>query len=92
MYCLILLHSVVCGSVKVNTINCDELFKILVREVLPSGVKKHSGRCSLTYSVLIAFVRSRVARFFLVRNTKTGKYITSYRKLYQLSIKYNKRP
>jgi hypothetical protein len=34
----------------------------------------------------------RVARFFLVQNTKTGKYITNYHELYQMSIKYNKRP
>jgi hypothetical protein len=36
--------------------------------------------------------RGRVARFFLVQNTKTGKYIPNYHELYQMSIKYNKRP
>jgi hypothetical protein len=35
---------------------------------------------------------TRVARFFLVQNTKTGKNIPNYYKLYQMSIKYNKRP
>jgi hypothetical protein len=33
---------------------------------------------------------TRVARFFLVQNTKTGKNIPNYHKLYQISIKYNK--
>jgi hypothetical protein len=36
--------------------------------------------------------KSRVARFFLVQNTKTGKNIPNYHKLYQMSIKHNKRP
>jgi hypothetical protein len=34
----------------------------------------------------------RVARFFLVQNTKTGKNTPNYHKLYQMSVKYNKRP
>jgi hypothetical protein len=34
----------------------------------------------------------RVARFFLVQNTKTRKNIPNYHGLYQMSIKYNKRP
>jgi hypothetical protein len=34
----------------------------------------------------------RVARFFLVQNTKMGKNIPSYHELYQISIKYSKRP
>jgi hypothetical protein len=33
---------------------------------------------------------TRVARFFLVQNTKTGKNIPNYHELYQISIKYNK--
>jgi hypothetical protein len=32
----------------------------------------------------------RVARFFLVQNTKMGKNVPNYHELYQLSIKYNK--
>jgi hypothetical protein len=32
-----------------------------------------------------------VARFFLVKNTKTGKSIPNYYKIYQIPIKYNKR-
>jgi hypothetical protein len=36
---------------------------------------------------------SRVARFFLVQTTKTGKmYVPNNHKVYQMSIKYNKRP
>jgi hypothetical protein len=35
---------------------------------------------------------TRVARFFLVQNTKTGKNIPNYHELYQVAIKYNKRP
>jgi hypothetical protein len=34
----------------------------------------------------------RVARFFLLQNTKTGENVPNYHKLYQMSIKYNKRP
>jgi hypothetical protein len=34
----------------------------------------------------------RVARFFLVQNSKTRKKLSNYHKLYQMSIKYNKRP
>jgi hypothetical protein len=33
-----------------------------------------------------------VARFFLVQNTKMGENIPNYHELYQMSIKYNKRP
>jgi hypothetical protein len=36
--------------------------------------------------------QTRVARFFLVQNTKTGEYIPYYYELYQMSIKYNNRP
>jgi hypothetical protein len=39
-----------------------------------------------------ASFRSRVARFFLVQNTKTVKNIPNYQELYQMSIKNNKRP
>jgi hypothetical protein len=35
---------------------------------------------------------SRVARFFVVQNTKTGKNLSNYHKLYQMSLKYNKTP
>jgi hypothetical protein len=35
---------------------------------------------------------SRVARFFLVQNTKTGKNMPNYHELYQMSISYNTRP
>jgi hypothetical protein len=35
---------------------------------------------------------TRVARFFLVQNTKTGENIPNLHELYQISIKYNKRP
>jgi hypothetical protein len=37
-------------------------------------------------------MQSRVARFFLVQNTNTGKNIPNYHEQYQMSIKYNKRP
>jgi hypothetical protein len=37
-------------------------------------------------------IASKVARFFLVQNTKTGENIPNYHELYQMSIKYNKRP
>jgi hypothetical protein len=37
-------------------------------------------------------VETRVARFCLVQNTKTGKNIPNYPELYQMFIKYNKRP
>jgi hypothetical protein len=37
-------------------------------------------------------VAHSVARFLLVQNTKTGENIPNYHKLYQMSIKYNKRP
>jgi hypothetical protein len=30
----------------------------------------------------------RVARFFLVQNTKTGKNIPNYHKIYQVAVKY----
>jgi hypothetical protein len=39
-----------------------------------------------------ANVYSRVARFFLVQNTKKGKNIPNYHELYKISIKYSKRP
>jgi hypothetical protein len=35
-------------------------------------------------------VSSRVARFFLVQHTKTGKNVPNYHKIYQMSIKYTK--
>jgi hypothetical protein len=38
---------------------------------------------------IIRHFRIRVARFFLVQNTKTGKNIPNYHELYQMSIKYN---
>jgi hypothetical protein len=37
-------------------------------------------------------LNDRVARFFLVQNTKTGKNIPNYHELYQMDIKYNKWP
>jgi hypothetical protein len=44
--------------------------------VLETGLR---ARDSLCY---------RVARFFLVQNTKTGENIPNYHKLYQMAIKY----
>jgi hypothetical protein len=35
---------------------------------------------------------SKVARFFSVQNTKTGRNVPNCHELYQMSIKYNKRP
>jgi hypothetical protein len=39
-----------------------------------------------------AAAADRVARLFLVQNTKTGKNIPNYHELYRMSIKYKKRP
>jgi hypothetical protein len=39
-----------------------------------------------------AGIGPRVARFFLVQNTKTEQIIPNFYELYQMSIKYNKRP
>jgi hypothetical protein len=38
------------------------------------------------------YERSRVARFFLVRDTKTGKNVPNEHKLYRMVIKYPKSP
>jgi hypothetical protein len=56
---------------------------VLVQSRIQSGVL-----CVAVQSVQ----QPRVARFFLVQNTKTGKYIPNYHELYQMSLKYNKRP
>jgi hypothetical protein len=37
-------------------------------------------------------VKSRVARFSLVQNTKTGKNIPDYHKIYQITTKYTRLP
>jgi hypothetical protein len=37
-------------------------------------------------------VGARVARFFLVHYTKTGKYIPNHQKVYQITKKYTKSP
>jgi hypothetical protein len=38
--------------------------------------------------LVVILGRNRVARFFFVRYTKTGKYIPNGRKIYQMDIKY----
>jgi hypothetical protein len=41
---------------------------------------------------IFQFTGIRVARFFLVQNTKTVKNIPIFHELYQMSIRFNKRP
>jgi hypothetical protein len=38
------------------------------------------------------YLGSRVARFFMVQHTKTGENIPNNHKIYQMAIKYAKRP
>jgi hypothetical protein len=47
---------------------------------------------SINSGTLQTVLQTGVARFFLVQNTKTGKIIPNYHKLFEMSIKYNKRP
>jgi hypothetical protein len=58
--------------------------------LLPMGLSQAYAKVWEVKQLLIA--QSRVARFFLVQNTKTGKNIPNFHKLYQMSIKYSKRP
>jgi hypothetical protein len=51
---------------------------------------KHVSNCTGLDGV--GPIQTRVARFFLVQNTKMGEKIPNYHELYQIPIKYNKRP
>jgi hypothetical protein len=54
-----------------------------------AGYVGHNVFFSLSYGRM---ARSRVARFFLVQNTKTGANIPNYNKINQMAIKYFQRP
>jgi hypothetical protein len=58
----------------------------------PPNCLANTPRFKVNTCVLRSTLATRVARFFLVQNTKTGKNIPNYRELYQMSIEYNKRP
>jgi hypothetical protein len=42
----------------------------------------------ISHFLLGSVIPFRVARFFLVQNTKTGKIKPNYHKIYQMAIKY----
>jgi hypothetical protein len=53
------------------------------------GKARHSN---LSLRVNTPIVRNRVARFFLLHDTKTGKNVPNEPKMYQMVIKYPKSP
>jgi hypothetical protein len=52
------------------------------------GFASLSGITELKKTVKNKVPEFRVARFFLLQNTKTGKNIPNYHKIYQMAIEY----
>jgi hypothetical protein len=63
-------------------------FKFIRRKVVSA---KNPSERDTTYNMPL-LVRLRVARFFLVHDTKTGKNVPNENKIYHRVIKYPKAP